>query len=286
MWACEGRGKIGYWVIYLSSHINVLKNLFSPFPLFSLFFLLYPVSHESHTVYLRTTMMWSGGLCCTAQYEKCFIGTIPIWIFHSYTGVHNPYLHVLGTHGRNYDMYLGLGMRYEVEICTIVISMNRAFNWCPFCCRLNFDPKSWKTMDYSLCLSAILAKMLPASKITFRTSFESSFDADHNGTNPSFIPHSHTKIRVFPWTMIRCLQYCDQQNGAFKWCPFCYSSAPKDIPVHWRHLPISRHSCKVFQEWNGASVFIWSSHKDSNLLWGWKRYNPSLIHAPGLLTKH
>ena len=36
---------------------------------------------------------------------------------------YNPYLHVLCTHGRNYDMYLGLGMRYEVEIRTIVISI-------------------------------------------------------------------------------------------------------------------------------------------------------------------
>jgi len=25
-------------------------------------------------------------------------------------------IHVLGTQGRNYDMYLGLGMRYESEI--------------------------------------------------------------------------------------------------------------------------------------------------------------------------
>jgi len=37
------------------------------------------------------------------------------------------FIHVLGTHGRNYDMYLGLGMRYKVEIRTIMISMNRAF---------------------------------------------------------------------------------------------------------------------------------------------------------------
>jgi len=126
------------------------------------------------------------------------------------------FIHVLGTHGRNYDMYLGLGMRYEVEICTIVISVHRAFKWCPFHCRLNFDPKSWKAMDYSLCLSAIFGKIWPASKMTFRTSFESSFDAGHNGTTPSFTPHSHTKIHVFPWTMIGCLQYCDQQKWSFQ----------------------------------------------------------------------
>jgi len=31
------------------------------------------------------------------------------------------------TLGRNYDVYLRLGMRYEAEVCTVVISMNRAF---------------------------------------------------------------------------------------------------------------------------------------------------------------
>ena len=39
-------------------------------------------------------------------------------------------------------VYLGLGRRYEAGICTIVISMNGAFQRCPLCCRLNFDPKS------------------------------------------------------------------------------------------------------------------------------------------------
>ena len=38
--------------------------------------------------------------------------------------------------------YLGLGRRYEAGICTIVISMNGAFQRCPFYGRLNFDPKS------------------------------------------------------------------------------------------------------------------------------------------------
>ena len=86
---------------------------------------------------------------------------------------HNPYLNIsfiywgsqslssfmyCGTWGRNHDTYLRLGMRYEDVICTIVISMNRAFKWCPFCCRLNFDPKLWKTMDYSLWLRAIFGK--------------------------------------------------------------------------------------------------------------------------------
>ena len=54
--------------------------------------------------------------------------------------------------------YLGQGMRYEAGICTIVISMNGAFKSCPFCCRLNFDPKLLKTMDYSLWSSAIFGQ--------------------------------------------------------------------------------------------------------------------------------
>ena len=44
-------------------------------------------------------------------------------------------------------LYRGLGMNYEAGICTIVISMNEAFQWSPVCCRLNFDPKS---MDLAL----------------------------------------------------------------------------------------------------------------------------------------
>ena len=47
-----------------------------------------------------------------------------------------------------YARYLRLGMRYWGGICTIVISMNGAFKWCPFCFKLNFGPKLWKTMDY------------------------------------------------------------------------------------------------------------------------------------------
>jgi len=43
-----------------------------------------------------------------------------------------------------------------------------------------------------------------------------TFGADHIGTIPSFISHSHTKIqRVFPWTMIGHLHYCDQQEWSF-----------------------------------------------------------------------
>ena len=47
-----------------------------------------------------------------------------------------------GNEQTNITRYLGLGMRYEAGICTIVISMNGACQLCPFCCRLNFDPKS------------------------------------------------------------------------------------------------------------------------------------------------
>ena len=147
-------------------------------------------------------------------------------------------------------MYLGLGMRYESELWAIVISMNRAFKRCQFCCGLNFDPKSWKTMD-AFARVQYLAKIWPSSIITFKTLLESSFDADHNGKTPSFISQSHTKIQcVFPWTMIWCLQYCDQQERTFKWRPFFYSSAQKHINTS--NLVISL-------------TFMWS-HKDSSLL--------------------
>jgi len=74
-------------------------------------------------------------LCCTVQYEKGFIGTIPIIHIHMYWGSQSLFPFMYWVHreelnaswGRNYDMYLGLGMRYESEIWTIVISMNRAF---------------------------------------------------------------------------------------------------------------------------------------------------------------
>jgi len=104
-----------------------------------------------------------------------------------------------------YARYPGLGMRYGAEICTIVISMNGAFKWCPFCFRLNFVPKLWKTMDYiyiDIGRVHVLAKIWPTLKSTFRTSFERSFHADHSDTIPSFISHSHTKIQSdSPWIM-------------------------------------------------------------------------------------
>ena len=101
-----------------------------------------------------------------------------------------------------YARYLWLGMRYGAEICTIVISMNGAFKWCTFCFRLNFDPKLWKTMVIAFGWVPFLAKIWPTLKSTFNTSFERSFHADHNGTIPSFISHSHTKIQCdSPWMM-------------------------------------------------------------------------------------
>jgi len=133
-------------------------------------------------------------------------------------------------------------MRYEAGICTIVISMNGAFIWCPFCCRLNFDPKSWKNHGvHAFDGVQFLTKVWPTVKSTFRTSFESSFDADHNGIIPSFISHSITKIQcVIPWTMVGYTEarylglrmrymYCMKlgnytiaisMNRAFKWRPF------------------------------------------------------------------
>ena len=64
--------------------------------------------------------------------------------------------------------YLELGMRYEAGICTIVISMNGAFQCCPFCCRLNFDPKPSKTMDYSLWSTANFDKNVAETKNHFK----------------------------------------------------------------------------------------------------------------------
>jgi len=81
--------------------------------------------------------------------------------------IHTPRYSVL-SFDAGYIWYLGLGMRYEAGICTIVISMNRAFSWCSFCCRLNFDPKSRKPMDYSLWWSAIFDKNVMDSKIHFQ----------------------------------------------------------------------------------------------------------------------
>ena len=159
-----------------------------------------------------------------------------ISFIYTCTGAHNPYSHsCTGYTGRNYMYlgvgimicsYLGLGMRYESESWTIVISMNRVFKWCQFCCGLNFDPKLWKTMDWV----RFLAKMWPSSIITFKTLFESSFDADHNGRTPSFISQSHSEIQfVFLWTMIWCLQYCEQQERSFIILFIFHSSAPEHI---------------------------------------------------------
>jgi len=101
-----------------------------------------------------------------------------------------------------YARYPGLGMRYGAEICTIVISMNGAFKWCPFSCGLNFGPKSCKQWIVAFGRVHILAKIWPTLKSTFRTLFERSFHADHNDTIPSFISHSHTKIQCdSPWIM-------------------------------------------------------------------------------------
>ena len=172
-----------------------------------------------------------------------------------------------GTWGRNYDTYLELEWDMKMRFAPLWSAWIRAFKWCSFCCRLNFDPKLWKTMDYSLWLSAIFGKNVTGIK---KSLLGHHLKTDHYGTIPSFISHSHTKIqRVFLWIMIGCLQYCDQQEWNF---PFCYSSAPKDNPEHWRHPVISQ----TFM-WIGVSEvkwyfsFIWSNHKDSILFQGRKR---------------
>ena len=121
-----------------------------------------------------------------------------ISFIYTCTGAHNPYSHsCTGYTGRNY-MYFGLGMRYEKF-------EPLWWAWIELSNDVNFVV-GWKTMDYSLCLSAIFGKIVIVI-ITFKTLPESSFDADHNGKTPSFISQLHTKIQfVFLWTMIRCLQ--------------------------------------------------------------------------------
>ena len=99
-------------------------------------------------------------------------GTIPSFISYSHTKIwcvsfDTGYMEYANIWAMYYARYLGLGMRYGGGTCTIVISMNRVFKRCPFCCKLNFDPKSWKTMDYSLCLSAIFGKNVTNIKIHF-----------------------------------------------------------------------------------------------------------------------
>ena len=110
---------------------NVLK-IYSP--IFSVL-LLHPVSHESHYA-----LQWDVKREIMLYSTK---GLLNHW--------HNPYLNISfiysGSQSISPFMYwVGiLGMRYEAENCTILISTNRAFTQCQFCCKLNFDPK---TMDY------------------------------------------------------------------------------------------------------------------------------------------
>ena len=141
-------------------------------------------------------------------------GPIPSFISHSHTKIWCVFHLTLDTWSMQiiiiwamyYARYLGLGMRYGGGTCTIGISMNEVFKRCPFCCKLKFDPKSWKTMGYIIYIAfawvRFLAKMWPTWKSTFRTSFERFFHADCNGAIPSFISHSCTKIRcVFHLTL-------------------------------------------------------------------------------------
>lgn len=68
-------------------------------------------------------------------------------------------------------------------ICTIVISMNWAIQWYPFCCWLNFDMAFGRLQ--------FLTKLWLTLKTILRTSFESSFYAYHNGTIPSLRSQSY-----------------------------------------------------------------------------------------------
>ena len=49
--------------------------------------------------------------------------------------------------------------------------------------------------EWILLVECYFRKMSPTIKsFTRRRSFESSFHTDHNGTTPSFIPHSRIKV--------------------------------------------------------------------------------------------
>ena len=103
---------------YLKQSQNCTKKLILPtvFPLFSLFFLLYPVFHDSHTVYLCTTMacevedyavMFSTKRASLAQsLSEYFIHIHMYWgsqsLFPFMYWVHREELYV--SRGRNYDM--------------------------------------------------------------------------------------------------------------------------------------------------------------------------------------
>ena len=91
---------------YLKQSQKCTKNLFSLFPLFSLIFLLYPVFHESHAVYLCTTMA-----CEVEDYAVLFStkrASLAQSLSEYFTHICT---HVLGLTitGRNY-MYLGVGI--------------------------------------------------------------------------------------------------------------------------------------------------------------------------------
>jgi len=90
--------------------------------------------------------------------------------------------------------YLGLGIRYGGGTCTIVISMNGVFKDVRFAVSWDLTQNHEKPWIIAFAWVRFLAKIWPTLKSMFRTSFESSFHADHNGTIPSFIFYSHTKI--------------------------------------------------------------------------------------------
>ena len=102
---------------------------------------------------------------------------------------------------------------------------------CPFCCRLNFDPKSQKSMDYTYSSSSLwptvifdknvtkikshffnvkditgklfyadhngtILKNVTEIKSHFKDIIGKLFYADHNGTILSFKFHSHTECNA------------------------------------------------------------------------------------------
>ena len=67
----------------------------------------------------------------------------------------------------------------------------------PAVCRILYKKLGgYKARQHLVQASSTVSRHFGAeTKPTFKTSFESSLHADNNGTIPSFISHSHTKIQ-------------------------------------------------------------------------------------------
>ena len=89
--------------------------------------------------------MCSEGIMLYCSVRKGFHWQNPyLNISFIYWGSQSLYSFVTGVHWVGILICIKLGMRYEAEICTIVINMNRTFE--SFCCMLYFEPKLRKTV--------------------------------------------------------------------------------------------------------------------------------------------